>query len=52
MNSCYLPSRSEHWKWDRQILVFKLSCMKKKKKDLLLLKSPVPNLDCSQWSTN
>lgn len=22
------------------------------KKDLLLLKSPVPNLDCSQWSTN
>lgn len=51
MNSRYLPSRSELWKWDRQILVFKLSCMKKKK-DFLLLKSPVPNLDCSQWSTN
>lgn len=49
MNSRYLHSRSEHWKWDRQILVFKLSCMKK---DVLLLKSPVPNLDCSQWSTN
>lgn len=31
MNSRYLPSRSEHWKWDRQILVFKLSCMKKKR---------------------
>lgn len=30
MNSRYLPSRSEHWKWDRQILVFKLSCMKKR----------------------
>lgn len=30
MNSLYLPSRCEHWKWDRHIPVFKLSCMKKK----------------------
>lgn len=42
MNFCYLPSRSENWKWDRQILVFKLCCMKKKKR------LPAFEISCAQ----